>query len=57
MKNAYSGSPGEIFSRVPLFSITLSCLIKPLTIGDCRREMFDHVIALNEQHLRWLLRE
>jgi putative transposase len=25
-------------------------------IGSCRRELLDHVIALNEQHLRRLLR-
>src|SRR5207245_2151562 len=26
-------------------------------VGGCRREMLDHVIALNKQHLRRLLRE
>jgi putative transposase len=26
-------------------------------IGSCRRELLDHVIALNESHLRRLLRE
>jgi transposase InsO family protein len=26
-------------------------------VGSCRREMLDHVIAINEQHLRRLLRE
>jgi hypothetical protein len=26
-------------------------------IGSCRREILDHVIALNEQHLRRLIRE
>ena len=26
-------------------------------IGSCRRELLDHVIALNEQHLRRLIRE
>jgi putative transposase len=26
-------------------------------VGSCRREMLDHVIALNEQHLRRLVRE
>jgi putative transposase len=26
-------------------------------IGDCRREILDHIIALNEQHLRRLLRD
>ena len=26
-------------------------------IGGCRREILDHIIALNEQHLRRLLRE
>jgi hypothetical protein len=26
-------------------------------IGSCRREILDHVIALNEQHLRRLLRD
>ena len=26
-------------------------------IGSCRREIPDHVIALNEQHLCWVLRE
>jgi putative transposase len=26
-------------------------------IGCCRRELLDHVIALNEQHLRRLIRE
>jgi transposase InsO family protein len=26
-------------------------------VGSCRRELLDHVIALNEQHLRWLIRD
>jgi putative transposase len=26
-------------------------------VGSCRREMLDHVIALNEQHLRRLIRD
>lgn len=26
-------------------------------VGSCRREIFDHVIALNEQHLRRLIRD
>jgi transposase InsO family protein len=26
-------------------------------VGSCRREMMDHVIALNEEHLRRLLRD
>jgi putative transposase len=26
-------------------------------VGSCRREVFDHVIALNEEHLRRLLRD
>jgi transposase InsO family protein len=26
-------------------------------VGSCRREMLDHIIALNEQHLRRLLRD
>ena len=26
-------------------------------MGSCRREILDHVIALNEQHLRRLMRE
>jgi putative transposase len=26
-------------------------------VGSCRREILDHVIALNEQHLRRLLRD
>jgi len=24
-------------------------------VGSCRREMLDHIIALNERHLRWLI--
>jgi len=26
-------------------------------VGTCRREILDHVIALNEQHLRRLIRD
>ena len=26
-------------------------------VGSCRREILDHVIALNEQHLRRLIRD
>jgi hypothetical protein len=26
-------------------------------VGSCRREMLDHIIALNEQHLRRLIRD
>jgi hypothetical protein len=26
-------------------------------VGSCRRELFDHVIALNERHLKLLLAE
>jgi len=26
-------------------------------VGSCRREILDHVIALNEQHLRRLIQE
>jgi transposase len=26
-------------------------------VGSCRREILDHVIALNEQHLRWLIQD
>jgi len=26
-------------------------------VGSCRRELLDHIIALNEQHLRRLIRD
>src|SRR5579864_6167833 len=27
------------------------------SVGSCRRELLDHVIVLNENHLRWLIRD
>src|SRR5712664_2237868 len=38
-------------------STTLSNGIAERWVGSCRREILDHVIALNEQHLRRLIRD
>ena len=38
-------------------STTLSNGIAERWVGSCRREILDHVIALNEPHLRRLMRD
>ena len=48
-----SGSESEADERAS----TLAKGLAERWIGSCRREIPDHVIALNEQHLCWVLRE